>query len=227
MVRSYPARPARAMRPRSNGRERGEPLSSGRVSEHDVPPAQYASVIREMIRHENDLTNHRIMWLLIVQGFLANAYFLGAQQSRTTQAVIQFTAVLVTFSNFSTLYRSYHARKYLRFLGAEAKQGRLPEEFLPLTGWPDRRLAGWKRGWLCPWLEGADDFQEPYFFLPVLFVYVWLLAWLQPRLGMRPGYSMLAAAFLSAILVVLAFAGFAVVWVRRRESRSDTAATDS
>ena len=28
---------------------------------HDVRPEQYARVIREMIRNENDVTNHRIM----------------------------------------------------------------------------------------------------------------------------------------------------------------------
>ena len=40
---------------------------------HGVDPQLYPTVIREMIRHENDLTNHRIMWLLIVQGLIANA----------------------------------------------------------------------------------------------------------------------------------------------------------
>lgn len=38
---------------------------------YDVRPEQYPTVIREMIRHENDLTNHRIMWLLVGQGFIA------------------------------------------------------------------------------------------------------------------------------------------------------------
>jgi len=28
---------------------------------YDVRQEQYATVIREMIRHENDVTNHRIM----------------------------------------------------------------------------------------------------------------------------------------------------------------------
>ena len=41
---------------------------------HDVEPRLYTTVIREMIRHENDVTNHRIMWLLIVQRLVANAY---------------------------------------------------------------------------------------------------------------------------------------------------------
>ena len=37
---------------------------------HDVEPHLYTTVIREMIRHENDVTNHRIMWLLIGQGLM-------------------------------------------------------------------------------------------------------------------------------------------------------------
>jgi hypothetical protein len=41
---------------------------------HDVDPRLYTTVIREMIRHENDVMNHRIMWLLIVQRLVANAY---------------------------------------------------------------------------------------------------------------------------------------------------------
>jgi hypothetical protein len=30
---------------------------------HDVDPQLYTTVIREMFRHENDLTNHRLVWL--------------------------------------------------------------------------------------------------------------------------------------------------------------------
>jgi hypothetical protein len=41
---------------------------------YDVRPEQYATVIRALIRHENDMTNHRIMWLLVMQGLLVNAY---------------------------------------------------------------------------------------------------------------------------------------------------------
>src|SRR5690349_2374278 len=34
---------------------------------YDVSPNQYTTVIRDFIKHENDVTNHRIMWLLIGQ----------------------------------------------------------------------------------------------------------------------------------------------------------------
>ena len=51
---------------------------------YDVGPEQYATVIRELIRHENDVTNHRIMWLLIVQGLLLNAYVACATMEATS-----------------------------------------------------------------------------------------------------------------------------------------------
>ena len=40
---------------------------------YDVKQEQYTTVIREMIRHENDVINHRIMWSLIGQGFIADS----------------------------------------------------------------------------------------------------------------------------------------------------------
>jgi len=32
---------------------------------HDVQPGLYPTVIREMNRHENDVTDRRLMWLLL------------------------------------------------------------------------------------------------------------------------------------------------------------------
>ena len=53
---------------------------------YDVRQDQYPTVIREMIRHENDLTNHRIMWLLVGQGFIANAY-VSARNASSRDAI--------------------------------------------------------------------------------------------------------------------------------------------
>jgi len=64
----------------------------------DVDPRLYTTVIREMIRHENDLTNHRTMWLLIVQGLIANAVVLTVQQSREVARVFAGVGILVTLS---------------------------------------------------------------------------------------------------------------------------------
>jgi len=77
---------------------------------YDVPKEQYVTVIREMIRHENDLTNHRTMWLLIVQGLLANAY-VAARGGGGTPVILMLSLVeiLVTLSAFVMLYKSYQA----------------------------------------------------------------------------------------------------------------------
>src|SRR4051794_1210145 len=83
----------------------GERASNGAPS-HDVDPRQYATVIREMIRHENEVTNHRIMWLLVVQGLIANAYVGAGLQSRDRMPVLPILGILVTLSAFVLLYKS-------------------------------------------------------------------------------------------------------------------------
>lgn len=146
----------------------------GNRSMYDVGPEQYATVIRDLIKHENDVINHRIMWLLIVQGLLVNAY-VGVRQDPQAANAIAAGGILVTFSAFVMLYKGYHARGYLHFLGTEAKRGKLQEEYLRLDGWPNKRIRHWRRdAWVCPWLERAGDVLEPYLFLPMLLVSTWL-----------------------------------------------------
>ena len=63
---------------------------------YDVRPEQYTTVIREMIRHENDVTNHRIMWLLIGQGFIANAFVTAEGADQSADLMLTFVGILVT-----------------------------------------------------------------------------------------------------------------------------------
>jgi hypothetical protein len=112
---------------------------------YDIRQEQYATVIRELIRHEDDVTNHRIMWLLVGQGFIANAYVGVKSQGETVHSMLSLVGTLVSLSAFGMLYRSYQARGYLRFLGKQAKQGTLKEEYLPVTGWPGNRIKNWRR----------------------------------------------------------------------------------
>ena len=94
----------------------------GNRSMYDVRPEQYATVIRDLIKHENDVTNHRIMWLLIVQGLLVNAYVVLRRDAQAVEGLAA-AGILVTLSAFVMLYKSYHARGYLHFLGRKAKLG--------------------------------------------------------------------------------------------------------
>jgi hypothetical protein len=96
--------------------------------------------------------------------------------------------ILVTLSAFVMLYRSYQARGYLNFLGAEAERGKSQEEYLRLDGWPKKRIKGWRREvCMCPWLERAGDVLEPYLFLPGLLVSSWMLLLLQRWIPLHPG----------------------------------------
>lgn len=176
---------------------------------HDVRPEQYAAVIRELIRHENDVTNHRIMWLLIVQGLFVNARVVARQDTQAA-AGIELAGIFVTLSAFVMLYKSYQARGYLQYLGMLAKRGELAEQCLGLDGWPNKRIMHWRRAfWICPLLQHIGDVLEPYLFLPVLIVSAWifllLLRWMRQPVVVVGG----AAVFLAILILSL----FSLVWV--------------
>jgi hypothetical protein len=180
----------------------------------DVEPHLYPTVIREMIRHENDVTNHRIMWLLIGQGLIASAYVGAGSDRENIVAVMAPVGILVTLSAFVILYKSYHARGYLDYLGAAAKRGTLPEEKLPLFGWPAKRIKDWRKNvWVCPWLGRVGDLLEPYFFLPALLILAWLFVLLRHWLTLGTGMLLvLSSALLATMLFVFCF-----LWVRAQE----------
>ena len=73
------------------------------MTSNDVDPRMYTTVLREMIRHENDLTNHRIMWLLIGQGLIANAFVTANKISREAESALASVGILVTLSAFVIL----------------------------------------------------------------------------------------------------------------------------
>lgn len=177
---------------------------------YDVQQEHYRTVIREMIRHEDDVTNHRIMWLLIVQGFLVNAYVSVKHESAYTALLLPSVGILVTLSAFLMLYKSYQARGCLQFLGTQAKHGKLQQEYLPLVGWPRKRIKGWWRDdWGRPWFGQTSDVLEPWLFLPYLFTFIWLTALLQHRIVPNTGAVLILAAILAAVI----FAGFCILLV--------------
>ena len=71
----------------------------------DVRQEQYAAVIRDMIRHEDDVTNHRIMWLLVGQGFFANAFV--AVKTDGNVLALCAAGIFLTLSAFAMLYSAH------------------------------------------------------------------------------------------------------------------------
>ena len=178
-------------------------------SMYECRPEQYATVIRELIRHENDVTNHRIMWLLVMQGLLVNAY-VGVREDPEAANGIAVAGILVTLSAFVMLYKSYQARGYLHFLGTEAKRGKLQEEYLRLDGWPKKRIKHWRRKvWICPWLERAGDLLEPYLSLPFIIVSAWIFLRLQRGLPLHPAIVLGVAIILATFILFV----FCMVWI--------------
>jgi hypothetical protein len=176
---------------------------------YDVRPEQYATVIRDLIKHENDVTNHRIMWLLIVQGLLVNAYVILRRDAHVAYG-LALAGVLVTLSAFVMLYKSYQARGYLNFLVAEAKRGKLQKEYLRLEGWPRERIKHWRREvWMCPWLERPSDLLEPYLSLPALIVSSWMFLLLQRWMPLAPAIVLVLAITLATSILSV----FCIVWV--------------
>ncbi len=184
---------------------------------YDVEPRLYTTIIREMVRHENDVTNHRIMWLLIGQGLIANAYVSAGTDRSKIVSVLAPVGILVTLSAFVILYKSYQARGYLDFLGTQAKQGTLREEYLPLFGWPDHRIKGWRsKVWPCPWLAKASDLLEPYMFLPSLLVLAWLFVLARHQFGLDDGI-LLVLCIVATVAVISSVCLLWVWWERKAE----------
>ncbi|MGC2047503.1 MAG: hypothetical protein WA635_02670 [Gallionella sp.] len=183
---------------------------------YDVRPEHYTTVIREMIRHENDVTNHRIMWILIGQGFIANAFVSAASVGASSEFVLPLVGILVTLSAFVMLYKSYQARGYLLFLGQQAKQGTLQEEHLPLMGWPNKRIKGWQRNvWVCPWIGRIGDLLEPWCFLPSLFMFMWVTALLQQWTTLGPAVNLILDAIVTA--VIFSVYCIVLVWLQGKD----------
>ena len=195
---------------------------------NDVEPRLFTSVIREMIRHENDVTNHRIMWLLIGQGLIANAFVSSGSDRRGVVLTLAPVGILVTLSAFVILYKSYQARGYLHFLGQLAKAGTLREENLPLSGWPPTRIKGWRRGmWPCPWLGKTSDLLEPYMFLPALLIVAWLFLLIHRWLSLDT-VVILGLTLVGVVLLLFLVCVIWVWWETGDEQRSlDLEATQS
>ncbi len=194
---------------------------------YDVRPEQYAAVIRDMIRHEDDVTNHRIMWVLVGEGFLANAFTYLKDKQGSTDLLLALGGILVAISAFVMLYHSYQARGYLLFLGQQAKTGTLKEEHLPFVGWPSKRIKGWWRiSWVCRWFRRALDLTEPWVLLPFLFIFMWMTALLkvEARTELSTTIDLILGVILSVVILFLICIG--LVWSQRKSEEGTEGVAD-
>jgi len=116
---------------------------------------KYAAVIRELIQHENTITNHRLMWMLIVEGIL----FAGAASFWKIHwapfVIIAGLGIVTAVSVYHALWLSGRARGHLRKLYEEKMEGHpeLIQEIPPVVGdIPGLVTLPWANPWnLIPW----------------------------------------------------------------------------
>jgi fatty acid desaturase len=117
----------------------------------------YASVIREMIRHENEVTNHRFTWFLVIQGVLLTAAASFWDKHWAPFFAVAILGIVTTISTFYSLRLSGQARSHLRDK-YNAKLDLYPEEkkeeFPPIAGdIPGSKGWPWANPWiLIPWV---------------------------------------------------------------------------
>ena len=133
--------------------------------EHDMTDKlkPYADRISEILRHENEVTNHRLTWLIATQAimFAASAEFLKSYLFPTI--VICLVGILTTWSFAYALISSFESRQHMRKLW----QMRLKDNDLSTENFPplDGAYSGNdSKVWLLPW-----------FFVPKLRLAAWVL----------------------------------------------------
>lgn len=111
--------------------------------------AEYGDRIRALIRHENDITNHRTTWLLVIQALLMTAAsnFLHDYPEIVLGVVV--IGILVAYSIGDSLTASLRSRVALKQMWSRRleREGYTLEEMLPVDG---AFAAGEVRGWLLP-----------------------------------------------------------------------------
>ena len=133
------------------------------MSQKDEGISQYTSVLREMIRHEDVVTNNRLTWMLVSQGVLFAATAAFWKIHLAPLIVIAIMGIGTAVSVFYSLLLSRLARKHLRDLYNKkiGDDENMKKKIPPVAG--DAPNA-----WRAPWLN-------PGMFIPWWAVFAWVM----------------------------------------------------
>ena len=111
---------------------------------------KHAEILRALIRHENEVTNHRTAWLLVSQGilFAAAATFVRIHWFPTI--VVSALGFGIAISIGHSLRNSFDSRQYFKNSWRDLlmKRGFKWEDFPPLDGgFPDLKHYKWLAAW--------------------------------------------------------------------------------
>ena len=129
-----------------------------------------AEILRALIRHENDLTNHRTTWLLVSQSILFGAAGFFARVHWLPPVVVGVVGVVLAISIGQSLENSFEARQYFKKKWREqlTAAGFAWEDFPPLDGGvPGVRVV--RR--LFPWFAISRTFMVAWAVLILFFIW--------------------------------------------------------
>ncbi len=116
---------------------------------------EYASVIREMIQHENLLTDHRLRWMLILEGILFAGVASFWKMYWVPLVAVAGLGIVTAVSVYHALWLSARARGHLRQLYQQKLElhPELRDEIPPVAGdIPGLVAFPWPYPWkLLPW----------------------------------------------------------------------------
>jgi hypothetical protein len=117
--------------------------------------ADYLTVIRDMIKHENELVNQRLTWLFTFQGLLFTATGFLWKASIFPVTVLGFIGIISCISIGYTLSRGLNAIKDLLALARDYKKP-LTENWIfpPSIGSRRKAIELILPGILLPWVLG-------------------------------------------------------------------------
>jgi len=117
--------------------------------------ADYLTVVRDMIKHENELVNQRLTWLFTLQGLLFAASSFLWKENILPVIVFGFVGIISCISIGYTLKRGLNAIKDLLDRAKDYKKP-LPENWIfpPLIGTRSKSIKWILPGILLPWVLG-------------------------------------------------------------------------
>jgi len=118
-------------------------------SERRKATVEYGDRIRALIRHENDITNHRTTWLLVIQALLVTAASNFLKDFPEIVLGIVVIGILVAYSIGDSLTASLRSRVALKKMWSRRleREGYALDDMLPVDG---AFAPGEVRGWLLP-----------------------------------------------------------------------------
>jgi hypothetical protein len=117
-----------------------------------------ADTVRQMIYHEGELLNHRVGWLVTLQGLLFAALGFAWKDAKELVYVISALGILISVSSFSVFILGHRATKTI------------------LNEWRDHKPINYNGPDVVGYRSGATfvRFLRPWYFLPTIFFVAWV-----------------------------------------------------